>query len=802
MLSYQRIVKVSPTGMRQIKLLFLLITLFSGLNLCGQNIAVTGMVVDADSEQAIPFATVALLQADSDEILSGTTTDVDGSFELLAESSKIKIQVNFMGFDEKVVDSPPIVDGKIDFGTILLESSALGLDEVEIVGEKSEMEFKLDKRVFNVGKDLSSTGMGALEVLDNVPSVNVDIEGQVSLRGNSGVQILINGKPSVLADPEGNALASLTADMIESVEVITNPGAKYEAEGTAGIINIVMKKSEKKGLNGSISANGGIPENNSIGGSMNYRTENFNFFTQFGAGYRSLPRFRESENIDLTTGNSVVSDGLEFRNEAFYNITLGTDFYLTDRDVFTLSGSYAFEDEDQPSETEFFIFGENGQLDSQWERNETTTAGNPKFQYDFNYKKEFKDSEDHTLQFSSLGNFFGKETESVFENTAILGTDVDPDQITETDFFERRFLFQLDYTKPISERWTMETGALYEIKDVGNDFAVFNETENGFEPDSSFTNNFEYSQDVFGVYGTLGYEANGWGVKGGLRVENTDLRTFLTNTNERNVQNFTNFFPSFHASYKWNERFSMQTGYSRRIYRPRLWDLNPFFNIRNSFNIRQGNPDLLPEYSDSYEVTGILLLGKVSLNSSLYYLYTTEKIERVTFSEDNRNITKPLNIGTQDKFGVELNGKYKTDSWVSLNWDLNWGYFSRNGDFEGQSFDFADDQWSAEVTAKFDLPNDIDLEVMGNYQSGFETIQGTQSGFAFANMGLRKKFLKGKIVANFAIRDIFASRIRETFARQPNFTAYDFSQRGTFYTLGVSYGFGKGEAMTYSGRRR
>jgi outer membrane receptor protein involved in Fe transport len=768
----------------------------------GQNITLKGMITDSETGQPIPFATVAVLDATSEEILSGSTTDIEGKFEMISEREDITVQVNFMGYEEKRLPPPAVRSGEMDFGTIQLQSSALGLDEVEIVGEKSEMEFKLDKRVFNVGKDLSSTGMGALEVLDNVPSVNVDIEGQVSLRGNSGVQILINGKPSVLADPEGNALSSITADMIESVEVITNPGAKYEAEGTAGIINIVMKKSEKKGLNGSVSANGGIPENNSIGGSMNYRTENFNFFTQFGAGYRSLPRFRESENFDLTTGNSVVSEGVEFRNEAFYNITLGTDFYLTDRDVFTLSGSYAFEDEDQPSETEFSIFGEDGRLDSRWERNETTTAGNPKFQYDLNYKKEFRDSEDHTLQFSSLGNFFGKETESVFENTAILGTDVDPDQITETDFFERRFLFQLDYVKPIGENWTMETGALYEIKDVGNDFAVFNETENGFEPDSRFTNNFEYSQDVLGVYGTLGYEANGWGVKGGLRVENTDLRTFLTNTNERNVQNFTDLFPSFHTSYKWNERFSMQAGYSRRIYRPRLWDLNPFFNIRNSFNIRQGNPDLLPEYSDSYEITGILLLGKVSLNSSLYYLYTSEKIERVTFSEDNRNITKPLNIGTQDKFGVELNGKYKTDAWVSLNWDFNWGYFSRNGDFEGQSFDFADDQWSTEVTAKFDLPNDFDLEVMGNYQSGFETVQGTQSGFAFANMGLRKKFLKGKIVANFAIRDIFASRIRETFARQPNFTAYDFSQRGTFYTLGVSYGFGKGEAMTYTGRRR
>lgn len=790
--------------MRTIKasIFFIFLAVSSVLSLQAQDITVVGIVVDEDKNELIPFAAVALLEAKSNEILSGTTTDLEGKFSLTSKNSKIKVQISFIGYQDKVADAPEAKNGTIDFGTILLQSSVMGLEEVEIVAEKSEMEFKLDKRIFNVGKDISSTGMGAMELLDNVPSVNVDIEGQVSLRGNSGVQILINGKPSVLADPEGNALGTITADMIEQVEVITNPSAKYEAEGTAGIINIVLKKDEKRGLNGSISANTGIPDNHSLGGSMNYRTEKFNFFTQFGAGYRSLPRFRESENLDLTTGNLLKSEGTEFRNEAFYNITLGTDYYLTDRDVITLSGSFAFEDEDQPSETEFSFFGENGQLESKWRRNETTEADNPKYQYDFNYTREFADSEDHTLQFSSLGNFFGKKSSSFFENTALLDAEVDPNQRTQTDFFERRFLFKLDYAKPIGDRWSLEAGSLYEIKNVGNDFAVFNEEDGVFIPDSNFTNNFEYNQKVLGVYGTLGYEANGWGIKGGLRAENTDLQTLLTNTNERNVQNFTDLFPSLHASYKWSDRFSMQTGYSRRIYRPRLWDLNPFFNIRNNFNIRQGNPELLPEYSDSYEITGILLFDKISFNSSLYYLYTTEKIERVTFSEDNRNITKPLNIGTQDKVGVELNGKYNAVNWLSVNWDFNWGYFNRDGEFEGQSFDFADDQWTTEVTTKFKFANGIDLEVSGNYQSGFETIQGSQSGFTFANMGLRKKFLKGKIVANFAVRDIFNSRIRESFTTQPNFTAYDFSQRGTFYTLGISYGFGKGEAMTYSGRRR
>lgn len=780
--------------------LLLVFFILSGFASMGQSLQISGRVIDSESKEPIPYATVALLH--NDEILSGTTTESDGAFIIESRLREVRIRISFIGYREKEIREINFENERAELGNIELESSALGLDEIEITAEKSVMEFKLDKRVFNVGKDISSSGLGALDVLDNVPSVNVDIEGQVSLRGNAGVQILINGKPSILAHPEGNALGSITADMIESIEVITNPSAKYEAEGTAGIINLVLKKEEKRGLNGSVSVNTGIPDNHSLGGSMNYRTDNFNFFTQFGAGYRSLPRYRESENRDLTTGTSIISEGTEFRNEAFGNITLGTDYYLTDRDIITLSGSFAFEDEDQPSETEFLRIGENGLVESRWERNETTEAANPKYQFDLQYQKEFENNEDHTLGFSALGNFFGKEQSSVFENTAILDTEVDPDQRTATNFFERRFVFKGDYVNPISERLTLEVGSQYEIKDVGNDFEVLNEVNGEFVIDSNFTNDFKYDQDVLGVYGTLAYEKEKWGVKAGLRVENTDLRTELITTNEKNQQIFTNFFPSIHTSYEFSKAFSLQGGYSRRIFRPRLWDLNPFFNIRNNYNIRQGNPELLPEFTDSYEVTAIFLMEKASLNSSLYYLYTTDVVDRVSFVDNNVSITKPLNIGTRDKVGIELNGKYKPSKWLSLNFDFNWGYFQRKGNFEGTSFDYQDDQWTSELTSKFKLPMDMEVEVSGNYRSGFETIQGNVASLAFADAGVRKLFLEGKIVVNFGIRDIFNSRIRETVARQPGFFLFDQSRRGTFYTLGVSYGFGKGEAMTYSGRRR
>ncbi len=317
-----------------------------------------------------------------------------------------------------------------------------------------------------------------------------------------------------------------------------------------------------------------------------------------------------------------------------------------------------------------------------------------------------------------------------------------------------------------------------------------------------FTNNFEWNQKVLGVYATGAFETEIWGIKAGLRVENTDLQTELTTTNESNSQNFTNLFPSLHTSFTASENFALQAGYSRRIFRPRLWDLNPFFNIRNNFNIRTGNPDLQPEFTDSYELTSIYELGEASMSSSVYHRYTTDVVERVSTFVDNVTFTTPQNIGTNSLIGFETNGKYNPIKWLTFNGNFNYTYFDRRGVFESREFDFTGTQWSVRLDTKIKLPADIDFEIAGNYRSSFETVQGKQSGFAFMDLGIRKKFLKGKVVGNLGIRDVFASRIQESFVNQPTFENYNFGMRGRFVTFGVSYAFGKGEAMSYSGSRR
>ncbi len=766
-----------------------------------QGIEIQGKVIEGETQQPVEFATIMIGDNETKKPITGATTDEKGNFKLRTKATNFYIEISFIGFTNKTITEFDRQNQKINLGTIVLSTDSETLDEVVVRAEKSSTEFKLDKRVFNVGKDLSNTGASALEVLNNVPSVNVDIEGEISLRGSQGVQVLINGKPSVIANESGNALGTITAEMIEKIEVITNPSAKYDAEGTSGIINIVIKKEEKKGINGSVTVNTGFPNNHSVGLSLNRRTEKFNLFSQIGAGYRTFPSESEGINKDLRNNTTINSLGNGDKNENFYNFVLGTDYHINDLSVITLSGSFAYEVESEFSNTNFRQLDASQALVSEWNRVETTEATNPKFQYELQYKKDFKDNKEHSLLMSATGRSFAKDQTSEFDNSTVSGANRNILQDTRTDFKNANYTFKIDYTKPYSDKFTLETGAQYDIGDVANDFAVNEQINGEWVNDANLTNIFDFNQKVLGAYSTAAYEGDKAGLKLGLRLENTDLNTLLENTNEKNSQNYTNLFPSVHTSYKLTENFSLQAGYSRRIFRPRLWDLNPFFNIRNNFSIRTGNPNLQPQFTDSYELNSIYIVGKTSMNFGIYHRYTTDVVERVATFLDNVSTTQPFNIGTERTTGLEFNAKYSPTKWFTINGDINYNYFNRQGTYELTSFDFNADQWSSKVTTKFKLPAKIDLEITGHYRSSYKTFQSIRSGNAFADLGLRKKIMNGKAIINLSIRDVFASRFFENETTQDTFYLYSRRQRGRFTTLGISFGFGKGEAMEFAGEK-
>lgn len=786
----------------QHSILFIFLLFVTTTSFAQNTTTITGKIVETNNGGPIEFATVLVGDPTNQKPIVGTTTLQDGSFTLETTASEFYIEVSFIGFTTKRFDSPTIVDGKINLGTVTIAEDSQQLDEVVVEGEVSQTVFKLDKRVFNVGADLSSTGASALEVLNNVPSVNVNIEGAVSLRGSQGVQMLINGKPSVIANEQGNALGTLTADMIERIEVITNPSAKYDAEGTSGIINIVLKKEEKKGLNGAVTLNTGVPNNHSLGLSLNRRTEKFNLFSQLGFGRRTFPSDEETENRNLEDGTYISSLGENDKNETFFNLILGTDYHINELNVITLSGNFAYEWEKENADAIFSTFDDSNTLTDAFRRQELTEATNPKYSYELQYKKDFEGNEEQSLLLSATGNLFAKDQTSDFNNTTTIGADDDTLQKSRTDFTQAEYTFKADYTHPWSEQFTLETGAQYQINDVENDFAISNFDGTDFIEDPNLTNVFEWTQKVMGIYGTTAYEGDKWGIKVGLRFEDTDVATLLQTTNVSNDKNYNNLFPSGHTSYKINDDLSLQAGYSKRIFRPRLWDLNPFFNIRNNFSISTGNADLQPEFTDSFEVTSIYKLGKVSMNLGVFYRHTEDVVEDIVEFEDNVSISRPENVGISNTTGLEFNAKYIPANWISFTNDLNFSHFAREGDFEGSSFDFAGNQWSTRLTSKIKLPADIDLELIGNYQSGYRTLLQEISENLFMDFGARKKILKGKAIVNLSIRDVFASRISESITDQPTYYLRDYSKRGRFVTLGISFGFGKGEAMEFSGQKR
>jgi outer membrane receptor protein involved in Fe transport len=787
--------------MKRNYLLLILICLNISLSFAQDGFKIIGKTIDKKSNQPIEFATIIIVDNVTKKPITGTTTQIDGSFNVTTNSANFYVEVTFIGYLKKTINDFSTKNKVINLGSIILEEDTESLDEVVVRAEKSQTSFKLDKRIFNVGTDLSSTGASALEVLNNVPSVNVNIEGQISLRGSQGVQILINGKPSILADEGSGALGTLTAEMIDRIEVITNPSAKYDAEGTSGIINIVLRKEEKRGINGSVSVNVGTPNNNSIGVSLNKRTEKFNLFTQLGLGRRTFPFERINNNEDFENNTSLRTEGDGNKHENFYNLILGTDYHINDNNVITLSGNFAYEVEDEDSENLFSYFEENAQTQG-WTRTEVTEATNPKYQFDFQYHSDFKSHEDHDLTFSALGSFFGKDKTSDFADRTTFGDRDDFDQQTATDFKEARYTFKLDYTYPFADKYTIELGSQYIINDVTNDYEVGTFDNGNLILDPNLTNNFNFDQNVLGIYVTFGVEFDKLGLKAGLRLENTDINTLLENTNEKNAQNYTDLFPSAHASYKLTDDISMQVGYSRRIYRPRMWDLNPFFNIRNNFNISTGNPNLEAEYTDSYEVTSIFKLGKASFNFGVFHRYTTDVIEDVTTFSDGISTRLPINSGTNNTTGIEFNFKYSPIKWASFLGDFNWNNFDRKGTFEDTVLDFDGNRWTSRATAKLKLPAGFDFEIEGNYRSKYKTLQGEQEHNTFANLGLRKKLFKGKLVANLSVRDIFESRISESRTNQPTFSTYNRNQRGRFVTFGLSYGFGKGEAMEFHSTKR
>ncbi|TKG93833.1 TonB-dependent receptor [Puteibacter caeruleilacunae] len=766
-----------------------------------KKVVITGKVVEKESNTPIEYATIALLEQNGN-LVTGGISNKDGSFQLESPNKDFYIKVSFIGYQAVEIHDFKLTNNRVELNAIQLTSTQAQLNDIVVRAEKSKTEFKLDKRVFNVGKDLVGAGGSALDILNNVPSVDVSIEGTISLRGNTSVQMLINGKPSVMASDK--TLGTITADMIEKVEVVTNPSAKYDAEGTSGIINIILKKDNKKGLNGAITGNIGTPKNYSLGLSMNRRTEKLNLFTQLGVGDRRFlsESYNQTINYKDPIQPQVVSIGDTEKNEQFYNFILGADYLISKYQTLSVSGHYGYENEKHYSTTDYSYTELSGENSEEAQRNETTTATNPKWQYEVNYTKEFADNKERKLTASATGSFFGKDKTSTYNNTGAGNyINLNEEKILN-DFSDAEYSFQTDYTHPFSEKTTLETGAKVNINSNKNDLTQFNQVNNSWQIDENNSNRFNFDQAISAIYGTYAYEGEKIGFKAGLRGEYEYRKSKLDGSSQDDTNNDTKLFPSFHTSYNFNEKISVQAGYSKRIRRPHMWDINPFASYTDPLNVSKGNPDLKPSLSDSYELTAISNFKSSSINVSLFHRKTDDVVDRVYIVSDNVTTRMPINVGENKRTGIEMNSKLEPLKWLSFLAEGYYMYYKRTGEYQEQDFNFENDAWSGKMTMKLKLPYDIDAEYKFRYYSKTESLQGFYKAVNYSDFGMRKKFMKGKGVVHLSVRDLFDSRKQVFESKSADFKTYRENQRsGRIVVVGVSFGFGKGDTMEYSGMK-
>ncbi|MDF1518539.1 MAG: TonB-dependent receptor, partial [Lutibacter sp.] len=593
------------------KIVFLFILSIISLSLGATNtiniekIMLTGKVIDNDTKQPLEYATIVIKSLDG-KIITGGITDEKGEFSIQVSKGVYDISIEFISFKTKTFKRKEIA-GNTDLGTITLEVDAQTLNEVVVVAEKSTVEIRLDKKIYNVGKDMTVKGGTASDVLDNVPSVSVDVEGNVSLRGSENVRILINGKPSGLVGMSGtDALRQLPADAIEKVEVITSPSARYDAEGTAGILNIILRKGKANGFNGSVSASAGIPDNYGLSANLNYRTNRVNYFASGGYNYRNAPG---SSKSDVTYLNPSEFNP-DFRNEIRdydrerdgYNIRFGTEYFLSDKT--SLTGTVLFrkslgEDVSTNISDEFdenkILTRTNNRIELDDEKDITTEYA-LNFMHDFN-----KDGHKLTLDF--------QYEESVENNSAyITDKDVfpslkenDPER-NSTDNDTKNLLFKADYVLPIGENSQFELGFNVNLDQLKSDYLVEEFENNQFIKNNTFSNTLDFEQNVYAVYSQFGNKINKFSYLLGLRMENTDRKINLIGNDEVNNKNFTEFFPTINLGLEFSEGESLTLGYSRRLRRPHHWFLNPFESRTSETNIRKGNVNLDPTYTNSFDL--------------------------------------------------------------------------------------------------------------------------------------------------------------------------------------------------------
>ena len=753
----------------------------------GSKSRVSGKIADSQSNAPLSYASVRLFKSSDSSFVSGAITDETGAFSVDLVAGNYYALSEFIGYKSQKTSGIQLTltNSPLNIGNIRLVASAKTLDEVTVQAEKSTMELALDKKIFNVGKDLANAGGTAADILTNIPSVAVDVEGNVSLRGSGNVRILIDGKPSGLVSIKGGSgLQQLQGNIIERVEIITNPSARYEAEGMGGIINIVLKKERKEGFNGSFDLITGNPTNFGVAANVNYRKKNLNFFINYTVSFRNTPGrntlYQELYRNDSTfISEKSMTTKLRGQNNSARG---GIDYYFNSKNVLTGAYTYRLSKGKRFSNIDYKDYLSNiGNLIGRTNRTQDETETEPNSEYALTYKKTFdRKGREFTADVRYLDNwedsdqFYGQQSYNPDGGKTAIPFLLQRALNYET---EKQLLFQADYVHPFAKDGKFEAGARSSSRDMTNDYAVTQETDKGWIPVSGLTNDFLYNERINAAYGIVGNKTGKFSYQAGVRVEWTGVTTTLKQTNQVNERKYANLFPSVHVTYELAKQNALQLSFSRRVRRPQYNDLSPFATYSDNRNYWSGNPDLNPEFTNAFELGHIKYLEKGSLSSSLYYRHTNGKIVSIkTVDANGISFTRPENLGTEDAYGAEFTTSHSLYQWWKLDGSFNFFRSMIDGTKVDQSYKSDTYSWFVRTTSRFTLWKTTDLQLRGNYEAPQKTPQGRRKALATLDLAASRDILKGNGTLTLSALDLFNSRRYRSITEGSNFYSVSNSQ--------------------------
>ncbi|PXY45958.1 outer membrane beta-barrel family protein [Flavobacterium hydrophilum] len=811
--------------MKKIKFAILILFLFSGLwNYAqqppsGQNkVKVTGKVLEKVSKQPLEYATISITASNDTKVIAGGITNPKGEFDLAVPPGTYDIKIEFISFKATEIKGKNI-SSDTNLGVVPLSEDAAQLNEVVVRAEKSTVEIKLDKKVYNVGQDMMVKGGTVSDVLDNVPSVSVDTEGNVSLRGSDNIRILIDGRPSNAINM-AEALRQLPADAIDKVEVITNPSARYDAEGGSGLINIILKKGKNQGFNGTFIASGGIPETYGLSANLNYKTEKLNYFTTAGYNYRT------NEGEGLTNSEYFNADGSTKRyldetrdtkrTRDGFNGRAGIEWSITPTTFWTNAINYQKNTGEDRDLINYYNYDANRVSTGNSSRLNNGDSGGENVEYTSNLIKNFNDK-GHKLTADLSISRNTDDSNSVINASPNFNT-------TLNNQVQKQFQLQADYVLPIGEGSQFEAGYKGSFGDLNNIYYV---TDNAGEEDENLSNTLEYKEYINALYTSYGFKVNKFSYLFGLRWEDTNIEVNLLDNNNFNTKKYNNLFPSAFISYEISDQSNFNASYSKRLSRPRGRFMNPAVNYASNVNIFQGNPDLDPSLTDKYDVGYLKRWEKVTFSTSAYFEDTKNVFSFVRMptgdvvTPDGEVVTpapgetvdgipviksSPINLGKEQKIGFEFTFNYTPFKWWRLNSNFNFynvkttgenSYEDNNNQLIVQNLDNEATTWFARISSKVTLPYKIDWQLSGNYNGEQKTAQGKNLGQFGLNTAFSKDVLKDKGTIAFNISDIFNSRKMRSYTdlydnsilTQTSYSEFQFRKRQ--FNLSFTYRFNK-----------